>query len=98
MVSVVTLHMHRRPDLYEDPHIFNPDRFLAENLDAIHQFSYLPFSAGSRNCIGTFFLYIIKLLILTINNFNFLFRSKVCSIRNESDISEYCTKFYYTTK
>ncbi|CAG2115187.1 unnamed protein product [Medioppia subpectinata] len=43
--------MHLDPDIYPDPLTFNPERFLAagEGRDA---FSFVPFSAGVRNCIG----------------------------------------------
>ena len=42
--------LHRRPDLYPDPHRFDPDRWLtpAPELRA----SYLPFGAGATRCIG----------------------------------------------
>lgn len=42
--------LHRRPDLYPDPDKFDPERFT--NNKVMPPYTYLPFSAGSRNCIG----------------------------------------------
>nr|XP_022911487.1 cytochrome P450 4c3-like [Onthophagus taurus] len=42
--------MHLDPDYFPNPKQFNPDRFL--NNTEINTFSYIPFSAGPRNCIG----------------------------------------------
>ena len=42
--------LHRRPDLFPEPHRFDPDRWLAPAPE--HRTSYLPFGAGATRCIG----------------------------------------------
>ena len=43
--------MGRDPKLFDDPDDFKPERFLIE-ATAQNAFTYVPFSAGPRNCIG----------------------------------------------
>jgi cytochrome P450 len=47
--------IQRRPDLWEAPENFDPDRFDNALIGDRHVLKMLPFSAGPRNCIGEAF-------------------------------------------
>lgn len=49
LISPWVLHRHRR--LWREPDAFAPERFLTEKA-SIKRFSYLPFGAGPRTCVG----------------------------------------------
>ncbi len=46
---------HRRPDLWEKPERFNPERFLPAQVAHRPRFAYYPFGGGPRICIGNTF-------------------------------------------
>lgn len=51
-ISVSLASVHMNPKLYPQPHKFDPDRFAPDKAVGKDRFSFLPFSAGPRICIG----------------------------------------------
>lgn len=51
-VSVLTYIAHHSPKYWEDPEKFDPERFAPERAKKRVKYSYLPFAAGKRACIG----------------------------------------------
>ncbi|KAL1458447.1 hypothetical protein WDU94_008601 [Cyamophila willieti] len=51
-LSVCIYAMHRDPKYWKNPHDFDPDRFLPEEISKRNPNCYIPFSSGPRNCLG----------------------------------------------
>ena len=43
---------HHLPDVWEEPFAFRPERFAPERKARLALGQYVPFGAGSRQCIG----------------------------------------------
>ena len=48
-VGACTFLLHRRPELWPEPEVFEPARFIGKKPGP---FDYLPFGAGARRCLG----------------------------------------------
>lgn len=46
---------HRHPDFWEEPEVFNPDRFTADRVTQLPKGAYFPFLGGAHQCIGNEF-------------------------------------------
>jgi cytochrome P450 len=55
---------HRRPDLWDDPEHFDPERFTAERSAGRPRFAHFPFGAGPHLCIGSAFALTEATLVL----------------------------------
>ena len=53
-VSISAYTAHRDPAVFPDPEAFKPERWLAKGDDRLKDMltTFIPFSAGSRSCIG----------------------------------------------
>ncbi|XP_011182403.2 uncharacterized protein Cyp4g1_1 [Zeugodacus cucurbitae] len=66
-VVVLQYRVHRRPDIYANPDKFDPDNFLPERMANRHYYSFIPFSAGPRSCVGRKYAMLkLKVLLSTI--------------------------------
>ena len=64
MIQMPIYAAHYNEDFFAEPLVFNPDRFLKENEDQIIPYTWRPFGAGNRVCIGQrFALMEIKIFV-----------------------------------
>ncbi len=65
--------VHRNPDYWKNPEVFDPERWETEEVKQLDKFAYFPFAAGPRMCIGNNFALLEADIILTkvIQQFDF---------------------------
>jgi cytochrome P450 len=64
LVFVIPYVLHRLPAFWDNPDAFDPERFTPERIAARPKFTYLPFGAGPRQCIGNQFALIEAHLVV----------------------------------
>lgn len=63
-VMLSPYYTHRHPQFWDDPELFEPDRWTREREAARHGHAYHPFAAGPRICIGNNFSLLESHLLL----------------------------------
>ncbi|HKO89566.1 MAG TPA: cytochrome P450, partial [Polyangiaceae bacterium] len=56
--------IHRRPELYPEPDLFRPERFLDGAEKRLPKGAYIPFGGGPRICVGNHFALMEGQLVL----------------------------------
>jgi len=57
--------VHRHPDFWKQPSVFDPGRFSEEQSKGRHKFAFFPFGGGPRYCIGNNFAMMEMQVILS---------------------------------
>ena len=55
LIVIAPYVLHRHKLYWRDPDVFDPSRFLGKAKNEIDRFTYIPFGAGVRTCIGSAF-------------------------------------------
>ncbi|KAI2707712.1 hypothetical protein CBS147332_6770 [Penicillium roqueforti] len=58
-----TYSLQRNPEIFSNPDVFEPERWLGDNAKDLHT-SFLPFSAGPRACIGRNITYMEQQMLI----------------------------------
>ncbi|XP_068886092.1 cytochrome P450 3A29-like isoform X1 [Aphelocoma coerulescens] len=75
VVLIPAFVLHRDPQYWPEPDEFRPERFSKENKEGIDPYTFLPFGAGPRNCIGMRFALLIMKVAVVVLLQNFSFRT-----------------------
>lgn len=55
MIGIPIYAIHHDEEWFPNPKKFDPERFLPENKNLIHPYTFMPFGFGQRNCLGSKF-------------------------------------------
>ncbi|KAM6299375.1 cytochrome P450 3A24-like [Aegotheles albertisi] len=75
VVMIPPYTLHHNPEYWPNPDEFRPERFSKENKETIDPYTYLPFGAGPRNCIGMRFAFLVMKVAIAILLQHFTFQT-----------------------
>lgn len=84
IIAIDFMHLHRNPKIWgKNAADYDPQRFSAENVAKRPPFSYIPFAAGARNCIGAKYAMISAKITLAhlLRRYRFTSKLKMDEIR-----------------
>ena len=55
VIAICLYTLHRHPNFWDQPDVFDPERFSPENIKRRNKFVYIPFGARPRQCIDNNF-------------------------------------------
>ena len=68
-VNIPLRHVQMDPEYFQNPEVFQPERFYKEKKYEYNRFTYFPFGDGPHICIGKIML-LVKLSIIKIKHYN----------------------------
>lgn len=79
---------HRDSKYWPEPEKFRPERFMPPESNNRHPYAFVPFSAGSRNCIGQRFALLEEksVLVHLLRNFKLTSMKRMDEIRCKSEL------------
>ncbi|NWX16379.1 CP3AO protein, partial [Aegotheles bennettii] len=75
VVMIPPYTLQHNPEYWPNPEEFRPERFSKENKETIDPYTYLPFGAGPRNCIGMRFALLVMKVAIAILLQHFTFQT-----------------------
>ncbi|XP_015127504.1 cytochrome P450 4C1 [Diachasma alloeum] len=91
-VNIHIYDVHRDPNFWPNPNVFDPDRFSPERSKGRHPYSFLPFGLGPRDCVGAKFAMLEMRTILALLLTNFYFEP-VESLRDAHFFTDLLVRF-----